>query len=212
MIIVKIHLGISLDCVGSVVSLQFQIFPCSSLYLFSRSRGPLQCTVNVNYRVLIRCTCHFPAVPSSLFILALSVCKPLQCLISALTQEGEGGHLFRLTCSVILLGGRDTANRYHWRVYVGSAPSVWTTLGLPQLKMVCASRVYTAQAPGFSARVLSQVGPEFRAHLRSKLLRFLGTPQRHRPGWDCVLCPSQVRAAQATRCLASAPSQVSCVS
>ena len=136
MIIVKIHLGISLDCVGSVVSLQFQIFPCSSLDLFSRSRGPLQCTVNVNYRVLIRCTCHFPAVPSSLFILALSVCKPLQCLISALTQEGEGGHLFRLTCSVILLGGRDTANRYHWRVYVGSAPSVWTTLGLPQL-MVC---------------------------------------------------------------------------
>ena len=34
-------------------------------------------------------------------------------------------------------------------------------------------------------------------------IRFLGTPQRHRLGWACVLCPSQVRAAQATRCLAS---------
>ena len=37
---------------------------------------------------------------SSLLILASSVCKSLQCLISALTQGGEGGHLFRLTCWV----------------------------------------------------------------------------------------------------------------
>ena len=157
---------------GSVGSAQFQIFPCSSLHFFSRSRGPLRRTLNVNYRVLIHCTCHFQAVPSSLFILASSVCKPLQCLISALTQGGEGGHLFSLTCSVILLRGRDTANKCHWRVCVGRAPSVWTTLGLPQLKEACASRVYTAQAPGFSARVLSQAGPEFCALPRSKLLRF----------------------------------------
>ena len=34
--------------------------------------------------------------------------------------------------------------------------------------------------------------------------RFLGTPQRRRLVWACVLCPSQVRAAQVTRCLASA--------
>ena len=147
---------------------------------------------NVNYRVLIRCTCHFQAVPSSLSILASSDCKPLQCLISALTQGGKGGHLFRLTCSVILLGGRDTSNKYHWCVYVGRAPSVWTILGLPQLKVACASQVYTAQAPGFSARVLSQVAPEFHALPRPKLLRFSCTPQRHRPGWECILCPSQV--------------------
>ena len=55
-------------------------------------------------------------VPSSLFILASSVCKSLQCLISALTQGGEGGHLFRLTCSLALWGGRNTANKYHWHV------------------------------------------------------------------------------------------------
>ena len=36
-------------------------------------------------------------------------------------------------------------------VCVGSACSVWTTLGLLQLKAVCASWVYTAQAPGCSA-------------------------------------------------------------
>ena len=42
-----------------------QIAPCSSLY-FSRSLGPIQCLVNINYRVLICCTCHFQS--GSLFI------------------------------------------------------------------------------------------------------------------------------------------------
>ena len=36
--------------------------------------------------------------------------------------------------------------------------------------------------------------------------RFSGTPQRHRLSWACVLCPSQVQAAQVTRCLVSAVS------
>ena len=48
------------------------------------------------------------AVPS---VLASSVCWSLQCLISALTQGGGSGHFFRLTCSVVLLGGRNTANK-----------------------------------------------------------------------------------------------------
>ena len=66
--------------------------------------------------------------------------------------------------------------------------------------------VYTAQAPGCSAGELSKVGPVLCALPRSKPLRFRfsGTPQRHRLSWACVLCPSQVRAAQVTRCLASA--------
>ena len=51
-----------------------------------------------------------------MFILASSVCKPLQCLISALIKRSEGGHLFRLTCSAVLWGGRNTANKYHWCV------------------------------------------------------------------------------------------------
>ena len=66
---------------------------------------------------------------------------------------------------------------------------------------VCAFLVYTAQAPGCSAGELSKVGPWLRAFPRSKLLRFrfLGISQRHRLGWPCVLCPSQVRAVQVTR-------------
>ena len=69
-----------------------------------------------------------------MFILASSVCKPLQCLISTLTQGGKGGHLFRLTCSVVLWGGRSPADKSHWRVW--GARSVWATLGLPPL-MAC---------------------------------------------------------------------------
>ena len=70
----------------------------------------------------------------------------------------------------------------------------------------CAFPVYTAQASGCSAGELSKVGPGLRALPRSKLLRFrfLGTPQRHILGWACVLCPSQVQAAQVTRCLVNA--------
>ena len=70
---------------------------------------------------------------------------------------------------------------------------------------VCAFTVYSAQAPGCSAGELSKVGPGLHALPRSKSLRFRfsGIPQRHRFGWACVLCPSQVRVAQATRCLTS---------
>ena len=71
---------------------------------------------------------------------------------------------------------------------------------------VYAFLVYTAQVPGCSTVVLSKVGPVFSVLPRSKMLRFrfLGTPQGHRLSWACILCPSQVRAAQAARCLASA--------
>ena len=70
---------------------------------------------------------------------------------------------------------------------------------------VCAFLVYTAQDLGCSAGKLSKVGPGLHALPRSKLLRFrfLGTAQRYTLSWVCVLCPSQVQAAQATRCLVS---------
>ena len=48
------------------------------------------------------------AVPS---VLASSVCWSLQCLISTLAQGGSGRHFSRLTCSVVLWGGRDAANK-----------------------------------------------------------------------------------------------------
>ena len=104
----------------------------------------------------------------------------------------------------MLRGGRNTANKRHWRV--------WGVLAVSGPHWVCPAHgmcafpVYTAQAQDCSAGELSKVGPGLHALPRSKLLRFRfsGTPQRHRLGWTCVLCPSQIRAAQVTRCLASA--------
>ena len=80
--------------------------------------------------------------------------------------------------------------------------------GFAPIHSMCSFPVYTAQAPGCSIGELSKAGPGLRALRRSVLLRFrfLGTPQGHRFGWACILFPSQVRAAQVTRCLGSAVS------
>ena len=88
--------------------------------------------------------------------------------------SGGGGLLFRLACSVVLWGGRDTANIYHW--HVGSACSVSATLGLPLLK-ACVLSLFTLLR---LQAALQRVGPEFRALPRSKPLSFgfSGTPQR----------------------------------
>ena len=82
------------------------------------------------------------AVPSSLFILASSVFKSLQYLTSALAQGGEAGHLFRLTCSIVLQGGRNTANKYHWRVWgvLAVSATLLATLGLPLLTVCVLSQ------------------------------------------------------------------------
>ena len=108
----------------------------------------------------------------------------------------------------MLWGGRNSAKKYHWLVWgvlAVSGPHCICPTPL-SAHSVCAFLVYTAQAPGCSAGELSKAGPGLRALPRSKLLRFRfsGTSQRHRFCWACVLCPSQVRAAQATRCLVSA--------
>ena len=55
-------------------------------------------------------------------------------------------------------------------------------------------------------RELSAASPGLYALPMSKPLRFRhsDSPQRHRLRWACVLCPSQIRAGQVTRCLVSA--------
>ena len=130
--------------------------------------------------------------------LASSVCKSLKCLISALTQGGKGDHLFRLTGSFVLWGGSSMANKYLWRVWGVLTP------------VACAFQIYPAQTPGCSAGALSKVGPVFCALPSSKPLgfRFSDTPQGYIISSTCVLCLSQVRAAQATSCLASELPQV----
>ena len=98
--------------------------------------------------------------------------------------------------------GREEHRKQISLACVGSAHNVLATLGLPSLT-ACVLSLSTLLR--FQV-ALQGVGPELRALPRSKLLRFRfsGTPQRHRLGWACVLCPSPIRAAQSTRCLTSA--------
>ena len=106
-----------------------------------------------------------------------SVCRSLQCLISALTQAGGGGLLFRFACSVVLWGGRGTADKCHWRVW-GALAVFWPHWVCPRSR-VCAFPVYTAQAPGCSIWSRALRGVQF---------QFWGSPQKRRLGWACVLC------------------------
>ena len=77
---------------------------------------------------------HFQSGSPFLFILASSVCRSLQHLFSILTQEGEGGHLFRLLLSRAV--EREESCRQTSLACVRSARSAWATLDLPPL-MVC---------------------------------------------------------------------------
>ena len=89
---------------------------------------------------------------------------------------------------------------------VGSARSAWATLGLPRSHGVCAFPRLHCSGSRLLCRELSKAGPGLCALPRSAPLRFRfpGTPQRHGLSWACVLCPSQVQAAQVTRCLTRA--------
>ena len=60
---------------------------------------------------------------------------------------------------------------------------------------------------------LSEASPGLYALSRSKPLRFryLGSPQRRRLSWACVLCPSQIQAAQVARCLVSVVAATYCL-
>ena len=146
-----------------------------------------------------------------LFILASSVCWSLQCLISALTQGGEGGHFFMLTCSVVLWGGRNTANKYPWHMW-GVLTVFQPHWVCPHSRHVCFPSLYCSGSR-LLCQELSEAGPGLHAIPRSKPLRFRfsGTPQRHRFSWACALCPSQVQAAQATDAWSVHSLQVQCI-
>ena len=135
---------------------------------------------SIKCRLSICCTCYFQS-GSPFFVYFGFLCKSLQCLISALTQGGEGGHLLRLTCSVVLWRGRDTANKHRWRV--------WGVLAVDGPHWVCHSpRQHVL--PG--SRLISLQGA-LQGHCAKWALRFMhfpglsrsgfsGAPQGHRPG------------------------------
>ena len=150
-----------------------------------------------------------------LFVLT-TVCWSLQCLTSALTQGGGGGHFFRLTCSVPLWGGRNAANKHHG--VCGECSQCLSRTGFAPARGVCAFMVYAAQALGCSAgnclrqalgcvhfpglsrsgsgsqvvlKGADSVGPAFCDLPRSEQLRRPGAWRAQSPpGGGCVLSPS----------------------
>ena len=88
------------------------------------------------------------------------------------------------------------------QITLACAHNVSTTLGQPLL-MGCVPSLPTMLRLRLLHGELSEVSPGLHATPKSKLLRFRqsGSPQRH--SWACVLCPSQVRAAQVARCSVS---------
>ena len=109
------------------------------------SVGPLRCLVNVNYRLLICCTLTSRTVPSSLFCF---LCLQIS-LVSNVHPDTRVAEVFAYLGSLVqwCCGWGGTLQTISLAC-VGSACPVWTTLGLPQLKVACASWVYTGQAPG----------------------------------------------------------------
>ena len=106
---------------------------------------------------------------------------------------------FRLTCSVVLWVGRNTANKYHWRVLTVIQPH-WVC---PRSWHVFFTSLHCSGSR-FLCQELSDAGPGLHALSRSSRSGSgSGTPQRRRLGWACVLCLFQVQAAQVTNCLAS---------
>ena len=181
-------------------SVQFQIVPCSSLYFFLKVYRPLPMysMLTTGFNMLhLSLPKRFPFLYFG--FLCLQVCSgsnfhPDTRVVIYLGSPVQSccGEVGMLQTSITGMRGEC------WQCldHTGFAP----TLG------VCAFPVYTAQAPGCSAGELSKAGPGLHALPRSKSLRFRfsGTPQSRRLGWACVLCPSQVRAAQVPGCLVSA--------
>ena len=104
---------------------------------------------------------------------------------------------FRLTCSVALWGGRMLQTNNTGTLVCACSASA--TLGLPPLT------VHTAQALGCSTGNTPKLALGC-MHLPRLSRSGSGTRvvfKRCRLGWACVLCPSQVQAAQLMRCLVS---------
>ena len=89
------------------------------------------------------------------------------------------------------------------QITLACAHSISATLGLPPSWRLCPPCPHCSGSR-LLHREPSEASPGLHVPPRSKPLRsgHLGSPQRCRLGWACVLCPSQVRAAQ-VMCLAS---------
>ena len=194
-------------------SVQFQIIHCASLY-FSRSISLFQRLVNINYRVLICCNSHSQS--SSLFFvyfgfLCLQVSSVSNFHPDIRLQRWSliQAHLF--SCVV----GREEHCKQIWQACVGQGVLVvygphrifWSSWG----RVLSGSTLLRIQV---ALQGTVQNGPciSYTSQVQVAQVQVFGYTTNARLGCTCVLFPSQVPAAQVTRALVSALSQVGCAS
>ena len=91
--------------------------------------------------------------------------------------------MLRFACSVVLWGGRGTADKCHWRV--------WGILAVFRPHWVCpCSRCVLSLSTLLRLQVALQGAGWSCVHFPrlSCSFRFSGTPQRRRLSWGCILC------------------------
>ena len=191
-------------------SVQFQIVPCSTLYFISRSIGPFQCS-HCNYRVSIYCTCHFQSC--SLFLVYFGfLCLQVSSVSNFCPDSRWRRRSFIQAHLLNCAAGMEEHSKQISLVGVGSACSVWVSLGLPPLTACVLSlsillRLQVALLGNFLGWALGCVHFPDLCHSGSgSRVRPKSTDSVGPAFCARVLCPSQVRSAQATRCLASAHS------
>ena len=192
-------------------SVQFQIDPCSILYFVSRSIVPFQCLVNVNYSVLICCTCHFQS--SSLFVYFGFLCLQVSTVYS-FCSDTRGREVTYLASLIQLYCEEGATLQTNITGMCGQCLQCMNHTGLAQLLGSVLSwstqlRLQVAlqgncpkQALGFmhfpglrcsdpGSRVLHKstdsVGPAFCALPSSELLRRPCAWQMHCPRWPVHL-------------------------
>ena len=161
---------------SSVGSVQFQIVPCSGLYLsLIYVFAPQMHSLIINFRILMCCPCYFLG-GFPFFAYFGFLCLQISSVYNILQTLGsKGSQLLRLhllSCAV----EKEGHCKQILLACARSAPLGWNSLGLPQPESSCTSWVHTIQAPACSVRGLSEVGPVFNALPSSKTLRCLGAP------------------------------------
>ena len=125
---------------GSVGSVQFQIVPCSTLYLSSRSISPFQCLVNINYRVLIYCACHFQR--GSFFFVYFGFLLLQVSSAYNFCPDTRGAKVVTYLGSLVqLCCGEGGTLQTNITGMCGECSQCMDTLGLPQLTTACALQV-----------------------------------------------------------------------
>ena len=137
------------------------------------------------YMVLIYCTCHFQGG---------SLCFSFFCLLVSSVSDFHPGT--RGAVVGTFLGSLVQSRCGDGGMLQTNNPGVCSQC----LSHAGPAPTHNAHSSGsrLLCQELSKVGPGLHAPPRSKPLKFRhsGSPQRHRLGWACVLCPSQVRVAQ----------------